>query len=158
MQQGTQQIWVASWVVVKNINCQNARVLSRAIDSTEFPATKLLPCRLPKWRLAVDKENHYAFVGVHPAESPVCCFCSQKPSASWPSSWWSLKICEFNLLFYISQPFDVLVTIWITIGGGFIFLNFHCYLGKWSNLTSIFFRWVETTNQINIQIQTYVSW
>ena len=24
----------------------------------------------------------------------------------------------------------------------------HPYLGKWSNLTSIFFRWVETTNQL----------
>ena len=29
-----------------------------------------------------------------------------------------------------------------------IFL-FHPYLGRWSNLTSIFFRWVETTNQKN---------
>ena len=26
----------------------------------------------------------------------------------------------------------------------------HPYLGKWSNLTSIFFRWVETTNQLYI--------
>ena len=30
--------------------------------------------------------------------------------------------------------------------GGFNFFYFHPYLGKWSNLTSIFFRWVETTN------------
>ena len=30
--------------------------------------------------------------------------------------------------------------------------NFHPYLGKWSNLTSIFFRWVETTNQTKIAI------
>ena len=30
-----------------------------------------------------------------------------------------------------------------------IFLYFHPYLGKWSSLTSIFFRWVETTNQIS---------
>ena len=26
------------------------------------------------------------------------------------------------------------------------FWNFHPYLGNWSNLTSIFFKWVETTN------------
>ena len=32
-------------------------------------------------------------------------------------------------------------------GGGFpIFLYFHPYFGKWFNLTSIFFRWVETSN------------
>ena len=35
------------------------------------------------------------------------------------------------------------------LGGGFkYFLNFHPYLGKISNLTSIFFKWVgSTTNQ-----------
>ena len=32
------------------------------------------------------------------------------------------------------------------LGGGFDFFYFHPYLGKWSNLTSIFFKWVETTN------------
>ena len=35
-----------------------------------------------------------------------------------------------------------------SLGGGFIFCYFHPYLGKISNLTRIFFRWVgSTTNQ-----------
>ena len=29
------------------------------------------------------------------------------------------------------------------------FFNFHPYLGKWSNLTSIFFKWVEATKQVS---------
>ena len=33
------------------------------------------------------------------------------------------------------------------LGGGFKYFYFHLYLGKLSNLT-IFFRWVETTNQV----------
>ena len=32
------------------------------------------------------------------------------------------------------------------LGGGFKHVCFHLYLGKWSNLTSILFGWVETTN------------
>ena len=35
----------------------------------------------------------------------------------------------------------------IFLGGGFKYFYFHPYLGKWSNLTSIFFKGVETTNQ-----------
>ena len=32
------------------------------------------------------------------------------------------------------------------VGGGFNSFKFHSYLGRWSNLTSIVFNWVETTN------------
>ena len=39
---------------------------------------------------------------------------------------------------------------WLVGGFNYIFFYFHPYLGKFSNLTSIFFRWVETTNQPSI--------
>ena len=36
------------------------------------------------------------------------------------------------------------IIIWVVVS--FVFFNFHPYLEKCSNLTSIFFKWLETTN------------
>ena len=36
--------------------------------------------------------------------------------------------------------------------------DFHPCPWKWSNLTSIFFRWVETTNQISLPVQKFCNW
>ena len=37
------------------------------------------------------------------------------------------------------------LTLCNQLGGGFKYFYFHPYLGKWSNLTSIFFKWVGST-------------
>ena len=42
------------------------------------------------------------------------------------------------------------------VGCFMCFFNFHPYLGKISDLTSIFFRWVETSNQKKIHVIFFV--
>ena len=48
----------------------------------------------------------------------------------------------------------MIIIIWVVVSNIFYF---HPYLGKWSNCWLIFFRWVETTNQLWILIMKIFS-
>ena len=49
----------------------------------------------------------------------------------------------------VTERSKILRSRWVTpfLGRGFKHFLFYPYLGKWSSLTIIFFRWVETTNK-----------
>ena len=47
---------------------------------------------------------------------------------------------------YVLASCVIFVNVYVLLGGGFKIFYFHPYIGKWSNWTSIFFKWVEATN------------
>ena len=63
--------------------------------------------------------------------------CTRSCGSRWFFSTWRCMQIPWRLFFQRHQK----------QGGGFKKKYVHPNLGKWSNLTSIFFRWVETTNQ-----------
>ena len=53
--------------------------------------------------------------------------------------------------FFVSETMALFRRLFL-VGGNSNILHFHPYLGKISNLTSIFLKWVETTNQFCFQV------
>ena len=59
--------------------------------------------------------------------------------------WWFYQVDSLNPIDLWCRRTKVWEACFLGGGNSNIFY-FHPYLGKWSNLTSIFFKWVETTN------------
>ena len=73
---------------------------------------------------------------------------------------WFLSNFETSLFYHYSDSSFPKKSCKKKLGGGFkYFLHLHPYLGKWSILTSIFFKWVgSTTNRKTWDERTTVEW